>query len=226
MLTQRQEELFTDIVEHYIKTSEPIGSKVLAQSKKWNVSSATVRNEMSVLEKNGLIMQPYTSAGRIPTEKGYQYYRSRYIHADPLTATLQKILADSYREHSREGLKSLARTLSNISKLAVLVGVGREELYYTGIRHLLDQFDNDAEVHQVVATLEEHEQEIAALLESLSDETTVMIGSENPLLSGCAIVAAPMLFNNQRSYIGILGPMRMQYRKIVSLVNGCTIIIQ
>ena len=225
MLTERQEQLFIDILEHYISTSEPVGSKLLAKTKKWDVSSATLRNEMAALEKAGLIMQPHTSAGRVPTEKGYQYYRNRYLKPDPVTKAFQKALRESFTGASQEGLKNLARELSHITELAAFVGFSRNDLFYTGIRHLLEQFDSEEEVHEVIEMLEEQEEHILSFLETLPKETAVIIGSENPILSRCSIIAAPVEVGTTCQYIGVLGPMRMQYGKMVGLVRNCTAII-
>jgi transcriptional regulator of heat shock response len=227
MLTVRQEQLFKDILDKYIKTSEPVGSKLIARSKRWNVSSATLRNEMTVLEKEGFIVQPYTSAGRVPTEKGYQYYRDQYLKPTTLNTLLIRALEESFTGSSTEGLKSLARELSSISELAVITGLGDNDLYYTGIRHLIEQpeFDSRIEVHEILAALEEHEEEIFTFFDTLPQETAILIGSENPILSHCSIIAAPIMIDNKRYFISILGPMRMQYPKMVSLIHRCTTLI-
>src|SRR5436190_1989680 len=71
-MTQRQHEILRAIVEQYAEVASPVGSSLLA--KVFNVSSATIRAEMAELERLGFIMQPHTSAGRIPTDKGYRFY--------------------------------------------------------------------------------------------------------------------------------------------------------
>ena len=73
-MDSRKENLISIIVEEYAKTALPVGSKFLVQSHSFNVGSATIRNEMAELENLGYITHPHTSAGRIPTEKGYQFY--------------------------------------------------------------------------------------------------------------------------------------------------------
>lgn len=227
MLTERQEQLFTDILEHYIKTSDPVGSKALAASKRWDVSSATLRNEMAALEREGLIMQPHTSAGRIPTEKGYQYYRSRYLKPDPIANVLDKALANSYQDTSEESLKNLARELANISELAVIIGLGNKTLYYTGLRNLLEQpeFESLEEMYDILEALEEHERDVMNLFETLEGEIAVLIGSENSLFPDGSFVATPIVHQNKRRYIGILGPMRMEYGKMVGLIKRCSHLI-
>lgn len=224
MLTERQEQLFTDILEHFVRTSEPVGSRSLAESKVWDVSSATLRNEMGALEKAGLIMQPHTSAGRIPTEKGYRYYINKHLKPDPLASVLDRALKKSYTDTSDDGLKNLARELANISELAVIISFGNKELYYTGLRHLLDQpeFGEIEEMYDVLEVLEEHKTEINSFFDELPGNLAVFIGSENPFLPVGSFVAAQIEHNNQKRYIGILGPMRMEYKKMVSLINHCS----
>lgn len=73
-LDERKEEILREIVEGYVQRGEPVGSKVVADAADLGVSSATIRNEMAILEREGYISHPHTSAGRIPTDKGYRYY--------------------------------------------------------------------------------------------------------------------------------------------------------
>ncbi|MBQ4245389.1 MAG: HrcA family transcriptional regulator, partial [Clostridia bacterium] len=73
-LSERKKLILAAVVEHFIRTGEPIGSKELIANTGLNVSSATVRNEMSDLSAQGYLDQPHTSAGRVPSDKGYRYY--------------------------------------------------------------------------------------------------------------------------------------------------------
>lgn len=73
-LDERKEQILREIVEGYVRDGEPVGSKAVADASYLGISSATIRNEMSVLEREGYISHPHTSAGRIPTDKGYRYY--------------------------------------------------------------------------------------------------------------------------------------------------------
>ncbi len=73
-MTERKKHILAAVIERYIKTGEPVGSKLLLESLDISVSSATVRNEMAELAEMGYLEQPHTSSGRIPTQKGYRYY--------------------------------------------------------------------------------------------------------------------------------------------------------
>ena len=73
-LTDRKLRILEFIIQEYIHTAEPIGSRTISKNQGLNVSAATIRNEMSDLEELGLLVQPHTSAGRIPSEKAYEIY--------------------------------------------------------------------------------------------------------------------------------------------------------
>src|SRR3954462_10349599 len=73
-LDERKANILRAVVEEYIDTAQPVGSGHVARAPGVNVSSATVRNDMAVLEQEGYLVQPHTSAGRVPTEKGYRFF--------------------------------------------------------------------------------------------------------------------------------------------------------
>src|SRR2546430_15656440 len=74
MLDERKASILRAVVQGYIETAQPVGSAVVARAAGLAVSSATIRNEMAVLERDGYLTQPHTSAGRIPTDKGYRFF--------------------------------------------------------------------------------------------------------------------------------------------------------
>src|ERR1700749_4661958 len=81
----RKLEVLRAIVEDFIATSEPVGSKALAERHSLGVSPATIRNDMAALEEEGLIAQPHTSAGRVPTDAGYRLFVDRLTMVKPLS---------------------------------------------------------------------------------------------------------------------------------------------
>ncbi|HSR24922.1 MAG TPA: DeoR family transcriptional regulator, partial [Candidatus Eisenbacteria bacterium] len=85
MLEDRKLEVLRAIVEDYVSTQEPVGSKALVERHNLGVSPATIRNDMAALEDEGYIAQPHTSAGRIPTDKGYRLFVDRLSTVKPLS---------------------------------------------------------------------------------------------------------------------------------------------
>ncbi|MEA2103838.1 MAG: heat-inducible transcriptional repressor HrcA [Candidatus Cloacimonadota bacterium] len=119
VLTKRQQDILKSIILEHIKTAETVGSSVLANDYDLNVSSATVRNEMSVLTEMGYIEQPYTSAGRIPTAMGYKFYINDIIDfdreiPDKKIKLMQTLLSQNYQSLENM-LSSVLKFLANIS---------------------------------------------------------------------------------------------------------------
>jgi heat-inducible transcriptional repressor len=96
-LTKRQEEILSLIIRSYTQTPEPVSSKFLVENFTLNVSSATIRNEMSTLEELGYIAAPHTSAGRVPTENGYRYFVKRLINVSDLSGVEQTRIAEKFQ---------------------------------------------------------------------------------------------------------------------------------
>ncbi len=92
MVEDRKLAVLRAIVEDYVSTHEPVGSKSLVERHRLGVSPATVRNDMAALEEEGLIAQPHTSAGRIPTEKGYRLFVDRLSQIKPLSAAERRAI--------------------------------------------------------------------------------------------------------------------------------------
>lgn len=105
-LAARKQQILSAVVENYISTGEPVGSKALIGESGLNVSSATVRNEMADLTNRGYLIQPYTSAGRIPTQQGYRYYIDNIMQVAPLAQSgrdyIEKVLGEN--AESPEGI--------------------------------------------------------------------------------------------------------------------------
>ena len=96
-LDQRKLQILRAIVDEYILSASPVGSKSLSQNSKW--SSATIRNEMADLETLGYLAQPHTSAGRIPSEKAYRLYVDQMMQRAHLSDEESKLLYGYFREH-------------------------------------------------------------------------------------------------------------------------------
>ena len=101
-MNSRQEKILSTIIEEYTKTAIPVGSQILASKYSFKVSTATLRNDMMALEKEGFLHQPHISAGRIPTDKGYRYF-------------VEEIMKD--KELSKEEQQKIANCLSSVDDL-------------------------------------------------------------------------------------------------------------
>jgi len=217
----RQEQLLKLVIENYIKTAEPIGSKFLADLGALEVSGATIRNELSELEKGGYLTHPHTSAGRIPTELGYKYYVEHLLDEHRLAKNFQDHV-EGVKGASKEleaFLKELAKQSAAFTQNAVIIAFGNDRLYYTGISHLFAQpeFQNVNHTIRVSSIFDHCEEHIPGLFQKvLTDGETILIGSENPLGAVCSTV---MVKVQNDILFALLGPMRMDYKKSIALVQ-------
>lgn len=227
-MTDRQRQILNAIVEQYAEVASPVGSNLLAKA--FHVSSATIRAEMAELERLGYISQPHTSAGRIPTDKGYRLYVNNLTDASGLegTSTLterrgERMLAARVTPGivPERVIRSAVDTLVELTHNLGLATIGNQ-LYMSGLSNLFGQpeFINSIQVRQVAQLLDNLEPWLreAAPNEPLS----VYIGQENPIgrSAGCSLIVSRFRGPfSDRSYIGVLGPTRQSYRDVMALVR-------
>jgi heat-inducible transcriptional repressor len=221
-MTERQQAILRAIVEQYAEVASPVGSSLLA--KVFNVSSATIRAEMAELERLGFIHQPHTSAGRIPTDKGYRFYVNSLGESADVPAERRAERALTARVESgglpERTIRNAVDTLVELTHNLGLATIG-DQLYMSGLSNLFGQpeFVSGAHVQRVARLLDNLEPWLreAAPNEPLS----VYIGAENPIgrsANASLIISRFRSPYSDRSYIGVLGPTRQQYRDVMSLV--------
>ena len=122
-LSERKEKILAAIVEHFIATGEPVGSKTLLEKSDLNVSSATVRNEMAELASMGYIEQPHTSAGRVPSQMGYRYYVDNLMNQYDLPVQEKRLIESKIRNANGEPqqiLEQAGQVLAEITNCATV----------------------------------------------------------------------------------------------------------
>lgn len=124
MLDERKASILRAVVEEYIQTAQPVGSGHVARSGTLKVSSATVRNDMAVLEQEGYLAQPHTSAGRIPTDKGYRFFVDELSgpgHLDRASTQQVRTFFDTTHGELERMLHDTTRLLSDLTQYAAVV---------------------------------------------------------------------------------------------------------
>jgi heat-inducible transcriptional repressor len=123
-LDDRKAAILKAIVEQYVENAQPVGSQAVNQTAELRVSAATIRNEMSVLEREGYITQPHTSAGRVPTDRGYRYYVDNLAGPSMLAAAERRRIAEFFTSATRvmdELLLQTSQLLARVSAHAAVV---------------------------------------------------------------------------------------------------------
>ena len=120
-LGERKVKILDAIIRNYLATGEPVGSRTISKYRDLNLSSATIRNEMSDLEELGYIVQPHTSAGRIPSDKGYRFYVDHLMEEKDREVKEMKDFVIEKTEKMDQVLKQVAKMLANNTNYATLV---------------------------------------------------------------------------------------------------------
>lgn len=222
-MTDRQSKILQAIVEQYAEVASPVGSSLLA--KLFDVSSATIRSEMAELERLDFIKQPHTSAGRVPTDKGYRFYVNNLTETPQKTTEgrAERALAArvSSGGHPERNIRNAVDTLVELTHNLGIATIG-PQLYMSGLSNLFGQpeFMHPGQVQEVARLLDNLE---PWLYEAAPNEPlSVYIGRENPIgrSAGASLIISRFRSPySDRSYIGVLGPTRQSYRDVMSLVG-------
>lgn len=242
MLSDRQEKLLNILIDHYIKTAEPVSSKALATSRSFDLSSATLRNEMHDLEDMGYLAQLHTSGGRVPTDRGYRFYVDNLIDANDFDIhsgwqkRVDTILA-GLNDDPRTINRIVAQLLSDLSESIVIAGIAEEDYFYkTGLASMfeLPEFREINKMFKLTSFFDEFdrmfdqiEKEFFGVFEDRRglNEMNIFIGGENPHPSIRDETVMTVRYELPHNCIGsltLIGPTRMDYRKNIGLVRYTT----
>jgi len=220
-MRERAQKLFDYTVRNYIKTANPVGSSFLVEKSGLNVSPATIRNELMELEHEGFLYQPHTSAGRVPTEKGYKFWLANFAKEKELGKgkknNLEKIKV-AFKKDKNRLIKEIAKETSELTGSAVIVGFKENEVYYTGISNLFSQpeFKKYELIYSISEVVDGIEEVLPKLFSRVQDKTSILIGNENPFSSECSIIMSNI---GQGRLFTLLGPIRMDYEENAAVLN-------
>ena len=218
-MENRKEQLFRTIVRQHIALGEPIGSKYLLEKSHLDCSPATVRNDMADLEQEGYLTHPHTSAGRVPTEKGWKWFLEQFLEEQEVPRKAEEALqkASEASQERQQVIKQLAKTLAESSKQTAIVSFGPDDTFYTGLFNLFSQPEFQAhDMVQHISNIVDHlDSVIAKLYKAASNDVEVLVGSENPVDERCSVVVTRV----DDDVIALLGPMRMDYDRVLPLLR-------
>jgi len=222
-MNTRQQELLSLVIEKYTSTAEPIGSRFLVSTAGLDWSEATVRNELRALEEQGYLTHPHTSAGRVPTLKGYRHYiqtlnlENLQLSKDEASTLEQAAKALSDYEQAR---KNMAKTLVELSHETILVAFSCDFVYYTGLSNLFQKpdFAEQGLVADVSVVFDRCEEYIPDFFDEVPEEPKFFLGDEHPFGEMLSVVS--MRFGERgESLIALLGPQRMDYKHNYELMQ-------
>lgn len=221
MLTERQGKILNCIVGEYISSKTPVGSKILTKKYKFGIKPPTMRIEFQKLTDMGYLAQPHTSAGRVPTDKGYRFY------VDNLHSSVFNRGFDSIEQEMEDSLgffqtmtKKIAELTSNLAityfpEEGIVFKEGWDEIFKE------PEFEDSTFIAKFMEAVQSFEKHIDELEDF--DDPRVFIGKENKMVQApefSTIVSRIHLSKEREGVVIILGPKRMAYDKNVGIMNS------
>lgn len=237
-LDERPRRILTTVVTHYIATGEPVGSRTVVVRGAFGLSSATIRNVLAELEDQGYVRQPHTSAGRVPTDRGYRLYVDRLLAVRrpvrPLTTIEDRLRVEAGISPTLDDVLAAASQMlsheCHTVGFAMSLDAGvRQPVYVKGTPSLLDHEPTSglefslASLRNLLRIIEEKNR-LIRLLDDFANEAglKVVIGAEHPSpdLRECSVVTATYVDGTRRGTVGVLGPTRMRYTRAIPMVDA------
>lgn len=230
-MESRQEMILEIIVKEYIKTAEPVGSEFLVEKYRLKFSPATVRAKMAELTEKDYLFQPHTSAGRVPTDKGYRFFVDQLKDkVQPPEENLSQSCQNLFKEMTRrvrahhQLIKETARLVSSISSNLGICGfLDLEDFQSSGLAHLLKEpeFVKTEKIAEILEIYDSLDKEMEKAFNQIENGVQIFIGKENLIkdLDDFSLIISRCQPKSKRGVVGVLGPKRMNYAKNIALID-------
>ncbi|MBU1110657.1 hypothetical protein KKB83_03505 [Patescibacteria group bacterium] len=228
MLSDRQSQLISAIIQEHIKNAEPVGSSCITIKYNLDVSAATIRNEMAVLVEEGFLDKPHFSAGRVPTALAFRHFVNHLMQEESLPVVDEVSIKQRLWEKRQDPVHFLQQAVYDLARATQglgLVYLNNEEFYFSGMASLLDhsEFYNIDLTRTVLRLLDEPEM-LGIIFQQISAERNggILLGHELGMesLSPCGLVFARIQpTRGKQGFLSVLGPMRMDYSHVIPRVK-------
>lgn len=228
-LSERQKLILNSIVDEYVSSALPVSSHLIEKKYNFDISPATIRSEMQRLTEGNYLYQPHTSAGRVPTDKGYRFFVDNILKEESspnikkITETLENFCQES--DDILKYIRTITKTLSDISSNLVVSYLAEKDFFWKeGWREIFEEpeFNSQDFRDSFIEMIDNFEAKIDKVeLEDFS-EPRIFIGRENPLSESkdfSLVISACHFPEDKEGLLAILGPKRMDYNKNIALIN-------
>ncbi len=229
--TERQRKILEIVTKEYIKSASPVSSKFIEENYDLGVSPATIRNDMQDLIEKEYLYQPHTSAGRVPTDKGYRFLVNIY-ELKGRVAVFDRVLEREIERMRKEVeneicfMTEFTRLVAESSSALTLSYLIKEKIFIReGWPFIFNdpEFRNARTIHNFMTMISDIERKIDKISEDEDNSVKVYIGNESPFRgrSDFTVMISPYFSKRRKKGIlAILGPKRMPYEKNIKLVNS------
>ncbi len=226
-LNDRQKDVLKLIIISHINSAVPIGSSLVSDL--LDLSSATIRNVMGELEDMGYLGKPHTSAGRMPTSKGYRYYVNNLLEFSAIPDRQKRFIEKESYEETLDSMESMlvkvSHILSIMTRYAGIACTSSLKFYIEGASNMIDmpEFSSPRRIRTLLKLFDEKTELMRLFNEDLTtDGVKIHIGDEerrDALNDLSFITSSYRLRGDKRGSLGVLGPMRMNYSTLIPLVD-------
>jgi transcriptional regulator of heat shock response len=226
MITDRQKLILRNVIREYVDSACPVSSQLLQREYDLGLSPATIRAELQELENKGFLSQPHTSAGRVPTDKGYRFFVNELVNYSEERKNDDLFELEKALKNTRDAFKvfrSLAKNIASKTE-GLVIGYDQSEdhLYKEGWSRILKEpeFKNPetcVDLAEIVDLLEDDIRSYKG-----RGEVEIYIGDENPFHKNknFSLILSNLNTEEDNIVFGIIGPKRMLYDKNIQLVNS------
>lgn len=227
-IQQRKDRILGIVVNQYIKTITPVGSHFLTEEYRLDVSPATVRNILAELEEEGYLTHPHTSAGRVPTQRGYRYYVDHLMNEIQLLENEKQRIQSEYKKyvsHLETLLEKTSQVVTDLTQYTSIISVDGwgSKIILKGTSHVVGYPDSTdiLKIQSILKILEEKERLLALINRDLEHKVEIYIGHEMALkeMDGCSLAVSSFEKDGLTGRIAVLGPTRMNYDRVVSALD-------
>lgn len=227
-LSSRQTQLLKVIIDEYLETAEPVGSIVIERKYSLGVSPATIRNEMAALTAKGYLKQPHTSAGRIPTPVAMKFYISQLMDEKTMSVS-EEVRAKENIRGAQENIDHLMREatqrLSETTGSLAVATDDKGDIWSHGYSHVFEnpEFNNYLVCQKVFSMIEEVSLLHELMFRRLTGSTPIEVlfgeelGWDN--FEPVGIVASRFEANGKNYALGVIGPFRLNYARVIPTVR-------
>lgn len=235
MLSDRQVQLLQAIIQEYIESAEPVGSTLIVEKYNMKCSPATVRNEMARLLDQGFLQMIHTSSGRVPTTQAYKLYLEEMMEEEDLDVLQEVALKQRLWSNRYEFEKMLRQAVLALSEITREMAIATTEDGYVlnaGAVNILDykEFWDIDVAKAALSLLDRHDklQEIFERTAHSPQDIKYLIGRElaSGELNDAGIIFTPYQVGKRFGYVGVFGPARMNYQKIIPALRYTKNLIQ
>ncbi|MEI7603774.1 MAG: hypothetical protein WCJ19_02025 [bacterium] len=224
-LSERQKNILLAIINEFITSDIPVGSEIVTSKYNVGASPATIRYEMVRLSEKGLLKKSYASAGRIPTALGIRYYLNSLMDTSDVDVLLEvrlRQLIHKLRYERDKLIKEILLFLVETTKLTSLL-ITQSGMTYSGVYHLLDQFEDKEKVKQILLLLDDTNI-LRDMIHKYAElgEVKVLIGEETSFqsLADTAIIYTKVnIQNSEPVIIATIGSKRVNYSEVIPVIK-------